>query len=222
MCIAQTIGRMEQQAAATSDGGIGRARVHLASRSARRRELLRGAGIEHEAAHPGGDDGQLSPGNVSPEAWVMALAYLKAATAARSEGADGALGARVVLGADTVVVHRGAMLGQPADAADARRMIVAMRDDVHDVVTGVALLDPATGRRELFVDRAVVRVGHVPDEQIDAYVASGEWAGKAGAYNLSERLAAGWPIEYDGDPGTIMGLPMRRLTGRLAAFVAGG
>jgi predicted house-cleaning NTP pyrophosphatase (Maf/HAM1 superfamily) len=66
-----------------------------------------------------------------------------------------------------------------------------------------------------------VRVGHIPDLEIEWYLASGQWRGKAGAYNLSERLTAGWPIEYDGDPGTIMGLPMRKLTGRLAAFVAG-
>jgi septum formation protein len=195
-------------------------RVHLASRSPRRRELLTSAGIEHQASHPGVDDGQLAPGNVTPEAWVMALAYLKAATAARNAG-DAALGGRVVLGADTVVVHHGELMGQPVDQADARRMLLAMRDDVHEVVTGVALLDPATGRRELFVDRAIVRVGHIPDLEIEWYLASGQWRGKAGAYNLSERLTAGWPIEYDGDPGTIMGLPMRKLTGRLAAFVAG-
>jgi septum formation protein len=230
VCIAQTIECMDQDANTISDGqagagqrlggGVG-ARVHLASRSPRRRELLDGAGIEHVASHPGVDDGQLAPGNVSPESWVMALAYLKASTAART-AKDQSLGGRVVLGADTIVVHHGAMMGQPTDAADVRRMIVAMRDDVHDVVTGVALLDPVTGRRELFVDRAVVRVGHVSDSEIDAYVASAQWRGKAGAYNLSERIAAGWPIEYDGDPGTIMGLPMRKLTGRLAAFVAAG
>jgi predicted house-cleaning NTP pyrophosphatase (Maf/HAM1 superfamily) len=46
-------------------------------------------------------------------------------------------------------------------------------------------------------------------------VDSGQWAGKAGAYNLSERLEAGWPIEYEGDPTTIMGLPMRALMARL-------
>lgn len=47
------------------------------------------------------------------------------------------------------------------------------------------------------------------------------WAGKAGAYNLAERVEAGWPIEVEGDPGTVMGLPMRRLEARLAGFAAG-
>jgi septum formation protein len=192
-------------------------RVHLASQSPRRRELLRGAGIEHDAAHPGVDDGALSPGAVTPEEWVMALAYLKASTAARAIARHAERGGTrvVVLGADTVVVHRGRLMGQPADAEDARRMLLAMRDDVHDVVTGVALVDPATGRRELFADRAVVRVGHIADAEIEAYVQSGAWRGKAGAYNLSERLQAGWPIEFEGDSGTIMGLPVAKVVERL-------
>jgi septum formation protein len=195
-------------------------RVHLASRSPRRRELLLGAGIEHDAAHPGVDDGLLSPGAVSPEQWVMALAYLKASTAARAIARHAEHGGTpvVVLGADTVVVHRGTLMGQPVDAADARRMLMAMREDVHDVVTGVALVDPATGRRELFADRAVVRVGRIADGEIEAYVQSGAWGGKAGAYNLSERLQAGWPIEFKGDAGTIMGLPVGKVVERLSRW----
>jgi septum formation protein len=193
-------------------------RVHLASRSPRRRELLASAGIQHDAAHPGLDDGELAPGNVKPEQWVMALAYLKATSALRSfpPGAG-----PIVLGADTVVVYEGRLIGQPADAPDARRMLVQMRDTHHDVVTGVALLDPRSGRRDIFADRAHVRVGHISDDEIESYLASGDWRGKAGAYNLSERLAAGWPIEFTGDPGTIMGLPMKKLVARLAAFAAG-
>jgi len=75
-------------------------------------------------------------------------------------------------------------------------------------LSALLLLAP---RRWLVADRAVVRVGPISDEQIEAYVASGEWRGKAGAYNLSERIEAGWPIECLGDPTTVMGLPMRRL-----------
>ncbi len=198
-------------------------RVHLASQSPRRRELLSAAGIEHDAAHPGLDDGQLATpdsgeyGHVNPSGWVMALAYLKAASAQRG---GLSIAAPVVLGADTVVVHRGRLLGQPKDAADARRMIVEMRDDVHDVITGVALVDARTGARDIFADRAVVRVGSIADDEIDRYVATGQWKGKAGAYNLSERLAAGWPITYEGDAGTIMGLPMGKLVDRLRVFGA--
>ncbi len=192
-------------------------RVHLASRSPRRRELLSAAGIEHDASHPGVDDGELSPGNVSPEQWVMALAYLKAACAAKSLAGSSP---SIVLGADTVVVHNARLIGQPKDAADARRMLVDMRDCDHDVVTGVALVNRTSSKRDLLADRAHVRVGHISDADIDAYIASGQWQGKAGAYNLSERIAAGWPITYHGDPGTIMGLPIQRLIPRLRRFAA--
>jgi len=87
-------------------------------------------------------------------------------------------------------------------------------------VTGVALLEPRTGRRDLFVDRASVNVGHLSDDMVREYIASGQWAGKAGAYNLSERIAGGWPIEYVGRADTIMGLPVAPLKKRLARLSA--
>jgi septum formation protein len=220
-----TVGTLDEGNAGTAAGAGGRLgalpRVHLASRSPRRRELLAGAGIEHDADHPGVDDGQLTPGPVSPEAWVMALAYLKACTAVREARRTGRDRGPLVLGADTVVVHRGRVIGQPRDEADARDMLLAMRDDEHDVVTGVALVDARTGRRDLFVDRARVLVGHLADDEIERYLATGAWRGKAGGYNLSERVAAGWPVACEGDPGTVMGLPIRRLVPRLERFAAG-
>ncbi len=180
--------------------------LHLASRSPRRRLMLREAGIESSVVDSGIDDGPLAkPAAIHPYEWVMALAYLKARAGAERHGDPGAL----VLGADTVVIKDGAMLGQPRDEPDARRMIRALRNGRHEVVTGVALV--RDGTRRVFADVARVRVGEVTDDQIDAYLASGDWRGKAGAYNLSERRDAGWPIEVDGDPATVMGLPMRRL-----------
>lgn len=195
-----------------------RPRVHLASRSPRRRELLTQAGIEHDASHPGLDDATLHPGNVAPADWAMALAYLKASTAVRGSGDAGAITAPVVLGADTVIVHRGRLIGTPTSEAEARQMLRDMRDDDHDVITGIALLCPKTGRRELAADTASVTLGHIPDEEIDAYVATGAWKGKAGGYNLNERIKAGWPIRFRGDAGTIMGLPVGLVVDRLARF----
>lgn len=190
-------------------------RVHLASRSPRRRDLLSSAGIEHDAVHPGLDDAQLLPASGTPaDQWVTALAYLKA----RSALVRGGVRAPVVLGADTVVVKNGRVIGQPIDSEDAGRIIRTLRDGEHDVLTGVALINTLTGHRELFVDKARVRVGHVSDSEIDRYINSGTWQGKAGGYNLTERIDAGWPIQYEGDPGTIMGLPMRQLLGRLEKY----
>lgn len=205
-------------------GGVApgrRRRLLLASQSPRRRLLLSEAGVAHEAVHPGVDDGVLASGAVSPSSWVAALAYLKAS--AGVAGLNDAGGATVVLGADTVCVVEGRLVGQPRDAAEAeatlRALIAASAGGGgHEVLTGVALVCAATGRRELFVDRAEVRFGDPGEDELRAYVASGDWAGKAGAYNLGERLAAGWPIAFEGDPTTIVGLPMGRLLEKLAAF----
>jgi septum formation protein len=198
-------------------------RVYLASRSPRRRLLLGDHGIEHQVVADPLDDGRLVPGQVSPAGWVAALAYLKAAAALRrlpprDPGEAPVPGAAVVLGADTVVLKDGRVIGQPRDADDARAILHALRAGRHEVLTGVSLIDVATRRREFFVDRAVVRVGPLADDAIDEYVRSGDWRGKAGAYNLAERLAAGWPIDFEGDPTTIMGLPMATLPGRLERF----
>lgn len=192
-------------------------RLLLASKSPRRRTLLQEAGIDHDVIESGIDDGQLSPGSVSPEQWVAALAYMKAA-AASLRWLHERTGSAIILGADTVVVDRGEVIGQPRDRADAERIIHRLSDGSHGVVTGVALVDPATGRRELFSDRAEVTVGALDPDSVRDYLDSNEWRGKAGAYNLAERLAAGWPITIDGDPGTVMGLPMRLLVRRLEAF----
>lgn len=190
--------------------------------------MLTQHGIPHEACDPGLDDGKLSPGpNVLPEEWVAALAYLKAVSAIERYGDLWNSGPRengrtipdVVIGADTIVVHDGAIIGQPRDADDARRIIQRLADCEHTVLTGVALVRPSTRAREIFHDTATVRVGSIAAPKIDQYIASGLWRGKAGAYNLAERLQAGWDITFDGDPTTIMGLPMAMLTRRLGAYV---
>ncbi|MEO0716218.1 MAG: Maf family protein [Planctomycetota bacterium] len=183
--------------------------IVLASTSPRRRSLLSDAGIAHVALSPGVDDGELRPSaGVSPEAWVMALAHLKArAGADHPEAAE----AGVVVGADTVCVFEGSIVGQPADEAEARAMISAMSSARHEVLTGVAMLDTGTGARSVFFDRAVVDVGEIGEAVIETYVASGEWRGKAGGYNLLDRVNAGWPITWAGDATSIMGLPMDRV-----------
>jgi septum formation protein len=198
-------------------------RLVLASQSPRRRLLMKERGLLHDAVHPGVDDALLEPGRrATPAQWAVALAYLKARAGCVKGGDEGP---RLVIGADTVVVKGEELIGQPRDAEDAERIIRVLQDGEHEVVTGVAIVRCGDDReggpegwpsRMLFADRARVRVGHIGDERIADYVSSGQWRGKAGAYNLSERLKAGWPIDYDGDAGTIMGLPVGKLVDRLA------
>lgn len=179
--------------------------------------MLAEAGYAHAVADRLLDDGGLVSGAVAPGAWVMALAYLKASWAARWLSQETAE-ETVVLGADTVCAHEGRVVGQPRDGAEARAMLRSFVGRAHGVVTGVATVGPGGGERELFFDSAVVTWGDVSEAAIESYVDSGAWRGKAGGYNLRERLEAGWPIACDGDPGTVMGLPMRMLGERLAAW----
>lgn len=177
--------------------------------------MLEDAGIAFDVAE-GVDDGGLLPGLADADHWVAALAFLKAWSVARDLDDQS-----VVLGADTVCAADGSLLGKPADADEARQMLASFVGGTHQVLTGVALVAP-TGRRELIVDAAEVTWGEVSDADIEGYVASGQWEGKAGGYNLSERQAEGWPIECVGDPTTVMGLPMQRLPERLDAWLVGG
>lgn len=196
--------------------------VYLASKSPRRRLMLQEAGIRHELLDSGVDDGTLHPGAAKPDEWVMALAYLKASAALARLSHPTPSSPHIILGADTIVADdAGAgpeIIGQPRDRADAERILRRLIRGEHDVLTGIAIIDPVSGRRELFTDKAHVTVGHIADADLAAYLDSGSWAGKAGAYNLSERLAAGWPINVSGDPGTVMGLPMQALLVRLGAW----
>ncbi|MFM9958552.1 MAG: Maf family protein [Phycisphaerales bacterium] len=205
-------------------------RLLLASRSPRRRELLSNASIPHDTIESHVDDGQLTPGDASASAWVAALSFLKARAAWDRLSPERRRGA-VVMGADTIVHKDGRIIGQPCDEGDARRIISTLENGSHQVLTGVTLLaedlptdrlaglglsiesdtDASGARRAALVDTAQVRVGSIGPERLERYLASGHWRGKAGAYNLAERIADGWPIQYEGDPGTVMGLPMIRL-----------
>jgi septum formation protein len=205
--------------------------LYLASASPRRKLLLEEAGFAPAIVDSGVDDAQLRPGASDADDWTTALAYLKAAAGRRRlVRAHGAAFDGIVLGADTVVVKDGAVIGQARDEADARCVISCLEGGEHDVVSGVALLACGTHNgfgssgargegRLLFSDVARVRVGRIGPDRIEAYLRTGSWRGKAGAYNLSERIADGWPVECDGDPATVMGLPMRRLTALLREFL---
>lgn len=176
--------------------------------------MLDDAGIAYRAAEAVIDDGGLEPGGVDPAGWVAALAYLKA----RSVASDHGFGEDVVvLGADTVCSDGGRLLGKPADEDEALAMLLSFVGRSHRVLTGVALVGN-DGRRELFSDAATVRWPDLSESELRGYIASGRWRGKAGGYSLAERHADGWDIAVEGDPDTVMGLPMRRLPARLRVW----
>ena len=137
-------------------------------------------------------------------------------------------GQTIIVSADTICVGvDGSLIGQPVDAADARNMVRSFADAVHDVVTGVALLRIRPGSRRTTADDLItfaeivpVTFGPLSDAALDQYIATNQWKGKAGGYNLFDRQAAGWPITTPAkcDPTAVVGLPMRKLAAALARW----
>lgn len=171
----------------------------LASASPRRLELLRALGLE-PLVRPSDVDETLRPGE-DPHDAAERLARAKAAAVA-----EGAPAGAVVLAADTIVVLDGEALGKPRDDADARRMLHALRGRAHDVVTGVALA--RDGRLVSGRETTEVLFAPMTDEEVDAYVASGEPADKAGAYAL-QGLGGLFVERITGTPSNVIGLPFR-------------
>ncbi len=185
----------------------------LASASPRRRELLAKAGIEALPCPPGMDDGRLQCGDCPPQQWVAVLAIMKANDVmAQLRHRSG-----TVLAADTMCLVDGEAYGQPTDGEQARAMLDRMRGRDHEVLTGWCLMT-ADGRCTRHGTEVVtVGIGAISDGEIDQYIDSRRWRGKAGGYNLAERVGSGWPITCRGDATSVMGLPRDRLAMELAS-----
>jgi septum formation protein len=122
-----------------------------------------------------------------------------------------------VLAADTVVVIEGKALGKPADAAEARAMLETLRGRTHEVMTGVALVDAATGRHAAETAVSRVTMAAYSDAAIEAYVAGGEPLDKAGAYAIQGEggaLVAG----LTGSRSNVVGLPLAVTAALLRRF----
>jgi len=191
-------------------------RLVLASASPRRLSLLREAGFVPEPIPADVEDDAVRIRLLGPESMVEALAAFKAARVAATLARAGDRSEPVVLAADTLCFDGERPVGKPRDPAEAAAFLRSWRGRPHRTVTGVCVL--ADGRRTLFSDVAIVEVGSIADAELDAYVASGAWRGKAGGYNLADRVDAGWPIRCEGDPTSVMGLPMRRVVPLLRAL----
>lgn len=187
----------------------------LASQSPARAKLLAEAGVLFEVAPSDFVDDPTPPQGREPLMLAVELASRKARHAKLPRQASDVL----VLGADTISVGpQGELLGKPSDADDARRMIERFMDHTHPIISGVALWSPESDHEEVFADVAQVWIGRLTPKQLEDYLASGQWQGKAGGYNLAHVTQQGWPIEVTGDRTTVQGLPMKRLLPRLAAW----
>lgn len=198
----------------------------LASASPRRREILAQAGIPFTVQVADFDEEkireELAQNNKKientdfPEHYVKALALGKA-RAVLTKNAD--TPGIVVLGADTVVVHRGEILNKPADIVDARGMLSRLQGDIHTVYTGVALCyrGEDSDNSSVFSNFAVrTEVVFYPmnQEEIEEYLSCGEYMDKAGAYAIQGKMAA-YIKEIHGDYYNVVGLPLSAIVQEL-------
>ena len=186
--------------------------VILASGSPRRRDLMAAAGIAFEVVPPTLAEPRRST-VPQPVQWAEALAYFKARTIAEQ------FPGRIVLGADTLCVHEGQVLGKARDADHAREILGQLSGTRHAVVTGVALCGPQ-GKRVIASETTGVQMRTMSDAEITAYIDSGEWIGKAGAYAIQE-TADRYVDRLDGSFDNVVGLPIglvRRMLTRMEYF----
>jgi len=187
----------------------------LASASPARLRLLREAGFDPLVCVSGVDEAAVA----DDDPWVLVreLAVLKATAVAGSCDAREAL----VVGCDSMLLLDGEVLGKPADRDEAIARWRRMRGRSGVLLTGHCVVDVATGRRAAEVADTVVRFGTPTDDEIDAYVATGEPLGVAGAFTIDGRSAV-FVDGIDGDPSNVVGLSLplfRRLLGELGVAV---
>lgn len=181
----------------------------LASASPRRRELLQQMGITEFAVIPAKGE-EVKDSSLTPAELVESLAYQKAAEVAANAPSDS-----IVIGADTIVVLKDTVLGKPANQGEAFQMLKALSDRKHTVYTGVAVIQGERVRVSHEATQVCFRA--LTDEEIHAYIATGEPMDKAGSYGIQGRgslLVSG----IEGDYFNVVGLPVCRLGGILAEF----
>lgn len=177
-------------------------RIILASGSPRRKEILGQIGVKFEVITSSKEE-NMENGN--PEELVQELAKIKAFDVA--ERIDDKA---VIIGADTVVVHNGQVLGKPKDTDDAVQMIMNLQGDMHYVYTGVSIIiKEADDIRQCktFVSKTKVVVTPVTKKQASAYVSTGESLDKAGAYAIQGGFAP-YVERIEGDYYNVVGLPV--------------
>lgn len=176
--------------------------IYLASRSPRRAELLQQIGVRFTVLPSDVDESLWAlemPGD-----YVLRLARTKAQVGVAALQAQG-MPLLPVLAADTTVCVNGEILGKPADAEDARRMLQKMSGGHHEVLTGLAVATAQGVEALLSVTR--VEMGELGSDEMEAYIRSGEPFDKAGAYGI-QGLAGAFIKRIEGSYSGVMGLPI--------------
>jgi septum formation protein len=182
----------------------------LASSSPRREVLMRQAEIPCSVVHPPIHEPNDIDDGLTPVGLAEALAYFKATAVQRFHPSE------VILGADTVVSVGMEILGKADGPAEARAMLNKLSATRHEVITGVALLAP-NGWRKIASETTYVTMRTITPQEIEQYVASNEWCGKAGAYAIQE-TGDRFVVNVEGSHSNVVGLPMELVARMLAVF----
>ena len=181
----------------------------LASNSPRRKELMRQIGLDFRV-DPADVDESVLP-DESPEGYAVRVALDKARVAAARSGTG------IVIAADTIVVLDDEILGKPAGPGDAERMLKLLSGNVHRVITGLAVMDAASGKALTRASTTRVWFRNLALQEIISYVATGEPLDKAGAYGIQERGAL-LVDKIEGCYFNVVGLPLSQLGELLLSF----
>ena len=211
---------------------MGLPKLILASRSPRRRELLTEAGYEFEVRPPRSADECGVCSRESPAELVARLAFEKAADVVQqferglvlardtlAEGDPQVLSLKpqaplLVLACDTVAECDGEVLGKPLNEAEARRMLGKLSGRGHRVLSGVCLWRVPDNRLLTRVAVSKLTMDRLSEQQLDEYVESCQWEGKAGGFGYQDRL--GWVHIVAGSESNVVGLPMELLSEMIA------
>ena len=173
-------------------------KIYLASQSPRRAELLTQLGVPFETLHNTVDESLIA--GESAEDYVVRLACAKSAFGWQQSNQQ-----YPVLGADTIVVVAQQILGKPQNYADAQRMLSLLSDNTHQVYTAVALT--SAQKHVHCLVKTAVTFGHISQQQIEAYWASGEPQDKAGSYAI-QGLGGQFVKHINGSYSAVVGLPL--------------
>ncbi|HEY1603729.1 MAG TPA: Maf family protein [Pirellulales bacterium] len=185
-----------------------RSKLILASSSPRRRQLLGEAGYDFEVVAPS----ELAECGVcsgeSPPELVARLAYQKAADVSTR------IGPALIVACDTVAECQGQVLGKPRDEDHARVMLTLLSGKRHCVYSGLCIWRVPAGEPVVRVAKTTLRMDALSPDKIAAYVATGAWEGKAGAFGYQDGLD--WVHIEQGSESNVVGLPMELLAEMLA------
>ncbi len=176
--------------------------IILASDSPRRKEILRGLGVNFRTI--GSNIKEKTDKSSSPIEVVKHFAYMKAKYVS-----DRLEGYYIIIGADTIVEHK-KILGKPKDKQDAYNMLRLLSGKIHNVITGFAIIDCSTGQQFIDYESTKVHFKNLSNKEIQDYIATGEYIGKAGAYAIQGKASL-FIKKIEGDYFNVVGLPVFKL-----------